>query len=223
MAWRLAMSLETLRSEVNEMAPHRSKRSDGTLGDPAHASRASRHNPNRYDVVTALDLTHDPTAGCDIHGLARGVARDPHPELEYIISDGEVAKRRNGFRWERYYGDNQHRLHAHFAVGRGPDSDPMPPYDSTVSWFQQEADDMAMTPAERAAFINDIAGEVHKRVVLTLLAEDQTDDAVEVRHRDSLIGAIRRILGVPIAANKTDQPKMDAETGTRFQKLLGDG
>lgn len=134
MAWRLAKSLITLRDEVSDVAPKRSRISDGTIGDPAHADRASRHNPNRYGVVTALDLTHDPAGGMDVHALARRLVKDPHPELEYVISNGQVAKRRNGFRWERYYGSNQHVSHAHFAVGVGPDSDPRPPYDSTTSW-----------------------------------------------------------------------------------------
>lgn len=134
MAWRLAISLDTLRSEVNGYAPNRSKASDGTIGDPAHASRPSRHNPNRYNVVTALDLTHDPAGGCDIHAIARRLVRDPHPELAYIISNGQVAKRSTGFRWETYTGANKHRLHAHFGVGEGPDSDPLPPYDSRLSW-----------------------------------------------------------------------------------------
>ena len=146
MAWRLAGSLDTLRAEVNGFAPTRSKRSDGTIGDPAHRARASRHNPNRYGVVTALDLTHDPAGGCDIHAIARRLVRQPHPELEYVISNGEVAKRRNGFRWEPYRGSNKHSLHAHFAVGTGPDSDPLPPYDSTLSWgvtiTPPKADDM---------------------------------------------------------------------------------
>jgi hypothetical protein len=131
---RLARSLETLRAEVNRWAPKRSKASDGWIGDPAHASRASRHNPNNAGVVCALDLTHDPKGGCDIHALARRLVRDPHPELEYVISNGQVAKRRNGFRWESYGGSNPHRQHVHFAVGKGPDSEPTPPYDSTRPW-----------------------------------------------------------------------------------------
>lgn len=134
MAWRLAQSLDTLRDEVNGFAPTRSKASDGTIGDPAHASRASRHNPNRYNVVTALDLTHDPAGGCDIHAIARRLVKDPHPELAYIISNAQVAKRTTGFQWVPYTGSNPHRLHAHFAVGVGPDSDPLPPYDSLLSW-----------------------------------------------------------------------------------------
>lgn len=134
MAWRLARSLETLRAEVNAFAPNRSKISDGTLGDPAHASRDSRHNPNRFGVVTALDLTHDPVGGFDAHAFARGHVKDPHPELAYVISNAQVAKRSTGFRWEPYTGLNKHEHHAHFGVGVGPDSDPLPPYDSLLPW-----------------------------------------------------------------------------------------
>jgi hypothetical protein len=149
---RLAKSLETLRAEVNGYAPRRNKRSDGWIGDPAHASRASRHNANRYGVVCALDLTHDPAGGCDIHSIARRLVLTPHPELAYVISDGRVAKRATGFRWEPYRGTNKHTLHAHFAVGTGPDSDPLPPYDSTLSWgvsiAAEGADDLPLTDAD---------------------------------------------------------------------------
>lgn len=134
MVWRIARSLSTLRTEINAWAPNRSRISDGTIGDPAHQARASRHNPNRHGVVTALDITHDPKGGCDIHALARRLVKTPHPELEYVISDGQIAKRRTGFKWEPYTGANKHNLHAHFAVGTGPDADPQPPYDSTQPW-----------------------------------------------------------------------------------------
>ena len=134
MAWRLAASLVTLRSEVNAWAPARSKASDGTIGDPAHASRASRHNPNRYGVVTALDITHDPANGCDVHALARRLVRRPHPELAYVISNRQISSRSAGWAWRPYTGSNAHTVHAHFAVGVGPDSAPEPPYDSTAPW-----------------------------------------------------------------------------------------
>ena len=45
MTWRLARSLETLRAQINRIAPNRSKVSDGTIGDAKHASRSSDHNP----------------------------------------------------------------------------------------------------------------------------------------------------------------------------------
>ena len=169
MAWRLAKSLVTLRNEVGEAAPRRSRLSDGTIGDPAHASRASRHNPNRHGVVTALDVTHDPAGGMDIHALARRLVRNPHPELEYVISNGQIAKRRNRFAWERYYGSNQHVSHVHFAVGVGPDSDPLPPYDSTIAWGvalptpEQQEPEIVFTVEEAAAYVEDAYRNIAKR------------------------------------------------------------
>lgn len=134
MSWRTAKSLLVLRDEVNALAPRRSRISDGAVGDTAHGARTSRHNPNRYGVVTALDLTHDPKGGCDIHAIARQVAKNPHDQLAYIISNRQIASKDQGWRWRRYSGSNPHTIHAHFAVGVGPDSRPEPPYDSTASW-----------------------------------------------------------------------------------------
>ena len=178
---RLARSLETLRSEVNAWAPRRSKVSDGWIGDAAHRSRPSRHNENRYGVVTALDLTHDPRGGCDIHALARRLVRNPHPELEYVISNGQVAKRRNGFRWERYTGSNAHTLHAHFAVGRGPDSDPLPPYDSPQPWGVSPAltgdDDMTPEQAKQLGAVHALATQTNNNVAtLTEIVARMADD-----------------------------------------------
>lgn len=64
MSWRLAPALVTLRDEINKRFPNRSTISDGTIGDAAHASRDSDHNPWVIDtdgvgVVTAIDITED--------------------------------------------------------------------------------------------------------------------------------------------------------------------
>lgn len=133
MAWRLANSLVTLRAQINDHAPSRSIASDGTIGDPAHASRPSRHNPNNAGVVCALDITHDPDDGCDAHAIADHLRVHPHPELDYMISRGRIAMRPS-WTWRIYLGSNPHNLHVHFAVGEGPDSEPLPPYDSTQPW-----------------------------------------------------------------------------------------
>ncbi len=148
MAWRLADSLSQLRSEINTLAPHRSTVSDGTIGDQAHASRASRHNPNGAGVVCALDVTDDPAGGCPIHVIAEQVRSHPHPNLAYIISNGRVAGRSTGWQWHAYTGSNKHTRHAHFAVGAGPDSAPGTPYDDTTPWGIANA---VLAPAALAA------------------------------------------------------------------------
>jgi hypothetical protein len=160
-AWRLAGALAQLRREVNEIAPHRSKASDGTIGDPAHASRCSRHNPNGDNVVCAIDLTDDPAGGFDVHAhieLLVGLARMGlgHPDFDYAISKRRYASRATGWQWREYRGSNEHVKHGHIAVGRGSDCEPGPTYDSPQSWGiaatptpvpgppdDQEDDDMA--------------------------------------------------------------------------------
>lgn len=131
---RLAESLAQLRKEIDAYAPNRKKTSDGWIGDPDHASRPSRHNPNNAGVVCALDITDDPAGGCPIHEIARRLVAKPHPNLDYVISNGQKASRKNGFRWLPYGGDNPHDKHAHFGVGVGPDGEPRPPYDDTTPW-----------------------------------------------------------------------------------------
>ena len=131
---RLAKSLEVLRDECNAYAPNRSKAMDGWIGDSAHAARPSRHNPNNFGVVCALDITHDPAGGMDVHALARRLVKHPHPDLTYVISNRQVARRSNGWVWQTYTGSSPHDKHAHFAVGLGPDSEPTPPYDDVTPW-----------------------------------------------------------------------------------------
>lgn len=139
MAWRLARSLVVLGNEIDAAHPDRSKALDGTIGDADHRNRCSRHNPNDEDVVLARDFTHDPAGGCDIHRIARDLVAkarrgQTNPDFEYCVSNGEIASRSQGWVWRDYTGDSQHIEHAHFAVGRGGDCDPGPPYDSTTPW-----------------------------------------------------------------------------------------
>jgi hypothetical protein len=134
MTWRLAGSLVVLRDQIDSMAPQRSRISDGTIGDAKHRDRASRHNPNNAGVVCALDVTDDPAHGCPIHAVAEAVRARPHPDLDYIISNGRVAGRSTGWSWHHYTGPNPHNKHAHFGVGSGSDGEPGKPYDDRTRW-----------------------------------------------------------------------------------------
>lgn len=111
--WRLAPTLVAMEREADRMAPRRSRISDGSIGDSAHAARVSDHNPSD-GFVHALDLTHDPAGGFDAHAHARQVAARGDRRAKYIISRGEIWNPRNG--WRRYVGANPHHAHAHFSV-----------------------------------------------------------------------------------------------------------
>lgn len=148
MSWRVARSLEVLLAEVNRAAPNRSTDSDGSIGDPAHSSRESDHNPNNLGVVRARDFTHDPSHGFDAGKLAEGVRRlglAGHPALgpgAYVIWNRRIASATaDGARWdwEPYAGTNPHTAHVHVSVTTHPGDRG---YDSLRPWTIEERPDM---------------------------------------------------------------------------------
>lgn len=136
--WRVAKSLLTLRDEVNQAAPQRSKASDGTIGDAAHCQRQSDHNPWVRDgsigVVTAMDITHDPSHGCDANNIAESIRDNRDDRVKYIIWNQRIANsspigNNSAWAWRQYTGSNPHTKHIHISV-----KSDKPNYDSTVEW-----------------------------------------------------------------------------------------
>lgn len=134
MAWRLAKSLVVFRDELNTIAPNRSKRSDGTIGDAAHAASSSDHNENDAGVVCAFDATHDPANGADMAVITERLRRNPPRALKYMIFNRRICSRRNGWKWVYYSGPSAHTEHAHFSAGEGSDGHSTGPYDDTSPW-----------------------------------------------------------------------------------------
>jgi hypothetical protein len=128
--YRNAISIDTLGAEVDEMAPNRSKVSDGTIGDDDHATRDSDHNPyiidsNGVGVVRARDITHDPAHGCDAHEIAEKIRRKyaaGDPRRRYVISNGRIASASSSppWSWRAYGGPNAHVKHSHVSVSESP-------------------------------------------------------------------------------------------------------
>lgn len=116
---RRAKSLDKLLEQVNAAAPGRSKLSDGWIGDSAHAATKSDHNPNKFGVVQAIDITHDPRGGLDSYALAAALVLGRDPRLKYIISNGWITSGAGGpSPWVRrpYSGSNPHSHHVHISV-----------------------------------------------------------------------------------------------------------
>lgn len=153
---RLANSLVRLRDQVNAAFPNRSKASDGWIGDAAHAASASDHNPNAAGVVCALDITHSPQTGFDVHALADRIRVNRHSNLKYIISNRRICGDWTGWAWWPYNGSNPHSSHAHFSVGRGSDGRSTPPYDDTSDWNIGGA----VTPPKGGKSLDEVAREV---------------------------------------------------------------
>lgn len=141
MSWRVARSLDVLLGEINAAAPMRSKVSDGSIGDAAHASRSSDHNPwvifGGQGIVRARDFTHDPAGGLDCEELATALAAliavGGHPALRsgaYVIWNRHIFSfdRRNEG-WRPYTGTNPHDHHCHVSVSLDPAG-----FDSLLPW-----------------------------------------------------------------------------------------
>lgn len=138
MAWRIAKSLDVLRSEINTRWPDRNKASDGVIGDAAHAASASDHNPNQQGVVCAFDITHDP-AGCDGSTVFALLVSRRHPCLKYVIWNRTVVRAYDkpglpAWTPSPYTGADPHTNHVHVSVGVGRDGQSQPPYDDLDSW-----------------------------------------------------------------------------------------
>jgi hypothetical protein len=111
---RLAKSLDALRKQVDAKFPGRSKKSDGWIGDAAHAARVSQHNPLPNGVVCALDITHDPANGMDCVRLMAELDASNDPRIYYLIFNGEIDNSDDSR--SKYTGPNKHPTHLHISV-----------------------------------------------------------------------------------------------------------
>lgn len=133
-SWRVAKSLLALRAAVDARWPNRSKASDGTIGDAAHAARDSDHNPWVKDgsvgIVTALDITHDPQHGCDAQAIVDALVASRDRRIKYIIwNRGIISATVSSWVWRPYAGSNPHTKHLHVSVASNKAL-----YDDQVLW-----------------------------------------------------------------------------------------
>jgi hypothetical protein len=128
MAWYLNRALTNLRAEVNASYPDRDRTSDGTIGDAAHQSTSSDHNPDPDGSVDAWDMDVD---GVDVWHIIERF--EQHEAARYWIYNGQIASRSNGWRRERYTGANPHDRHVHFNTREGYE-------DSREPWGIEEDD-----------------------------------------------------------------------------------
>jgi len=141
-AWRVADSLQVLRGELKKAYPLRDTESDGTIGDSAHASRNSDHNPyiidsNGIGVVRAYDIDEDldgakADTGADAAFVAehlRALGKAGDRRVRYVIYDGSIASSKQNWAWRPYTGPNAHKKHVHLSVSEDPAG-----YDSIAPW-----------------------------------------------------------------------------------------
>lgn len=136
MAWRLAKSIQLLLNQVNNAVPHRRKDSDGGIGDAAHATRNSDHNPyikvGTFGIVRAYDFTHAPETGFDAYAFAEMLLKNKDSRIRYVISNRKIASGKAGpkpWEWRKYEGTNPHIHHTHVSV-----TEDVGEFDSMKSW-----------------------------------------------------------------------------------------
>jgi hypothetical protein len=146
--WRVANSLNKLLAQANDKAPHRSKASDGAIGDPAHQAEAcaSQHNSCCVKfagiwIVRARDFTHDPAGGFDSYAFAELLRLSHDPRIRYVISNHRITGPNYGWVWHAYTGDDPHTNHAHVSVW-----DDQARFDNTADWKLWEAEMAQVVP-----------------------------------------------------------------------------
>jgi hypothetical protein len=133
MAWVLTRGLNTVRAEFNSVFPGRDKASDGSVGDLAHQTGSSGHNPDRTgkaeyrdgdakDEVRAIDVDRDLVPGSSIDWmelviqyLVKKARAGGYIPFRYMIYKGRIWSRTDGWKTRTYTGANKHDKHAHFS------------------------------------------------------------------------------------------------------------
>jgi hypothetical protein len=149
MAWYLNPALTRFRNAVNAAYPTRDKASDGTIGDEAHQSTTSDHNPDVDGSVDAWDMDVDLGSrdnGAAIEELKR--IFQAHESSRYWIHNRQVASRSDGWVRRPYDGTNPHTMHVHWNTRTLHEN-------STEPW-PIEGDDM--TQEEFTQFLNAALG-----------------------------------------------------------------
>ena len=153
MGWRNCRASLTLIAEINARWPGRDRASDGTIGDAAHATRTTDHNPwvivAGTGVVRARDIDRD---GVDMPSLMEhlrrlGAAGDPRlTGGGYLIYQSRITL--PDFRgWAKYLGSNPHDKHGHVSFSRNAAG-----FDSAAPWhIVPPGTSGAWTPAAPAA------------------------------------------------------------------------
>jgi len=154
-SWILVPCLVALRDEFNWVAPLRDRASDGSIGDTAHASSSSDHNPDetgstpyedpdRRNEVHAIDVDDDlRMPAWDMNRCLRIIitrhrlGRDDR--LQNVIYNRRIWSRSWGWTARAYTGASGHTEHAHFSARYTTAQE-----NDTGPWgLVKEADDMA--------------------------------------------------------------------------------
>jgi hypothetical protein len=126
-SWRPVAGVTTLRNQVNRRWPKRDRRSDGILGDKAHAGRQSDHNPDARGLVHALDIDadldpKDPGAAQRLANQIVAYAASGIPganRIKYVVFNDQIASgtyANSMWKWRGSGYGHMHHIHVSFST-----------------------------------------------------------------------------------------------------------
>jgi hypothetical protein len=112
---------------VNKRWPRRDKRSDGWIGDKAHAGRQSQHNPDARGLVHALDIDadldpKDPGAAQRLANQIVAYAASGIPganRIKYVVFNDQIASgtyANSMWKWRGSGYGHTHHIHVSFST-----------------------------------------------------------------------------------------------------------
>lgn len=173
MAWVLIPAAKSLFDEFNKLAPNRDKASDGAVGDLAHQSGVSDHNPDEtgntgsssdsdsINEVHAIDVDKDlkhatKTMEWCVQTILTRCRNGSEKRLKYVIFNKRIWSASGGWKQTAYSGANPHDKHAHFSFKYGSGSTTANPENITSPWGLVAAaggDDLVTSQAEFNTFM----------------------------------------------------------------------
>ena len=123
---RLVAAGVQLRKQIDKRWPSRSRRSDGWIGDSAHAARRSDHNPDARGWVHAIDIDadldkSDPKAAQRLADQIVAYARSGLPgsdRIKYVVWNNRIASGTYKNTWWEWRGSgygHTHHIHVSFT------------------------------------------------------------------------------------------------------------
>jgi hypothetical protein len=189
-SWILVPCLQELRDEYNLLAPSRDKTSDGSIGDQAHASSPSDHNPDEtgvtpYEDADSTNEVHAIDVDKDLNrsgwSMTRAVQviverhRDGRDDrLQNIIWDGKIWSRSWGWAARVYTGSNPHDKHAHYSARYTTTQE-----NDRSPWGLLEEAGMGVLQADDKAYLASLVAPTVAGVRHAVKADPETREAVQ--------------------------------------------
>lgn len=134
----LAPGAAVLRAQIDKRWPKRDRRSDGWIGDRAHAARVSDHNPDANGIVHAIDIDENLGAGRMRNGRQARILADElidyaasglpgSDRVKYVVYENRLASGTYRSKWWRWRPGNWgHTAHIHISFTSAADTDKRP-------------------------------------------------------------------------------------------------